>query len=120
MSCQPSYADQVSVLCELGELLHLDISDDRETDTPHAAYPADKFKVSALLQRTHSLPKLASLDISGKEEIQISELSPFLGTHTHLSFLGLVLTDACKDEMFTDQDHVHFCHHLGDHIDIKR
>ena len=43
----------VSVLCELQQLVHLDLSD------------VKKFRISALLQRTESLPKLQSLDISG-------------------------------------------------------
>jgi len=107
----------VSVLCDLKELIHLDISDDPPDATDHATFDllssAAKFKISALLQKTDSLPKLHSLDISGKPEIMISELSPFLFSHNHLSFLGLVLTDACKDEMFTDQDHVDYCRHLA-------
>ena len=91
----------VGVLCDLRELVHLDLSDDKE-DNPHAAYPADKFKISALLQKTSSLPKLHSLDISGKDEIHITELSSFLGCHDQLSFLGLVLTEVCKAVRFTD------------------
>ena len=55
----------VSVLSDLRELVHLDLSDDKE-DNPHAAYPADKIKISALLQKTSTLQKLHSLDISGK------------------------------------------------------
>ena len=55
----------VSVLCDLRELIHLDLSDDKE-DNPHAAYPADKFKISALLQKPSTLQKLHSLDISGR------------------------------------------------------
>ena len=58
-----------SVLCDLTELVHLDLSDDPQ-DTPDTASvdilsPAAKFRVSTLLQKTESLPKLHSLDISG-------------------------------------------------------
>jgi len=102
----------VSVLSDLRELVHLDLSDDKE-DNPHAAYPADKFKISALLQKTSTLQKLHSLDISGKEEIQITELSSFLGSHGQLTFLGLVLTDACKDQIFTDVNDEDFCAELA-------
>jgi len=107
----------VSVLCELQELIHLDLSDD-PLDGPDQASvdllsPAAKFKISVLLQKTESLPKLHSLDISGKVEIQISELSPWIFSHGQLSFLGLVLTDVCKDDMFTDIDHADFCRHLA-------
>ena len=48
----------------------------------------------------------------GKEEIQIAELSSFLGSHGQLTFLGLVLTDACKDQIFTDVNDEDFCAEL--------
>ena len=56
----------VSVLCELQQLVHLDLSDDKEDGQQFEVMsPGAKFKISALLQRTESLPKLHSLDISG-------------------------------------------------------
>ena len=56
----------VSVLCELHQLVHLDLSDDKEDQQQFEVMsPGAKFKISALLQRSESLPKLHSLDISG-------------------------------------------------------
>ena len=49
----------------------------------------------------------------GKEEIVLSDLSSFLATHTNLNFLGLVLTEACQDEMFTDENHPDFSTQIG-------
>ena len=49
----------------------------------------------------------------GKEEILLSDLSQFLVTHTNLNFLGLVLTEACKDEMFTDENHPDYSTQIG-------
>jgi len=101
----------VSVLGELTELVHLDISDDKD-DHPHPPFdilaPGAKFKISTLLQKLNTLPNLHSFDISGKDEIVLSDLSSFLVSHTNINFLGLVLTEVCKDEMFTDENHPDF------------
>ena len=97
------------MLSELTELVHLDISDDKDDHPPFDILaPGAKFKISALLQRIDSLPKLHSFDISGKDEIVISELGSFLVSHSNLNFLGLVLTETCKDEMFTDVNNPDF------------
>ena len=52
------------------ELIHLDLSDDPMDGPDQASVdllsPAAKFKISVLLQKTESLPKLHSLDISGE------------------------------------------------------
>jgi hypothetical protein len=57
----------VSVLTELSELVYLDISDDKEESQLYDILtPGSRFKVSALLQRPLSLPKLHSFDISGE------------------------------------------------------
>jgi hypothetical protein len=54
------------VLTELHELVHLDISDDKEESQLYDILtPGARFKVSALLQKYESLPKLHSFDISG-------------------------------------------------------
>ena len=55
-----------SVLCELHQLVHLDLSDDKEDQQQFEVMTTGaKFKISALLQKTESLPRLHSLDISG-------------------------------------------------------
>jgi hypothetical protein len=54
-------------LTELNELVYLDISDDKEDSHLYDILtPGARFKVSALLQRHDSLPKLHSFDISGE------------------------------------------------------
>jgi len=99
----------VSILTELTELVHLDISDDKDDHPPFDIMaPGAKFKISSLLLKTDSLPKLHSFDISGKDEILLSELSPFLVSHANLTFLGLVLTESCKEEMFIDDTHAEY------------
>ncbi len=55
------------MLIELSELVYLDISDDKEESQLYDILtPGSRFKVSALLQRPLSLPKLHSFDISGE------------------------------------------------------
>ena len=62
---------QVSVLTELKELVYLDISDDKEDGQLYDLLtPVARFKVSALLQRHDSLPKLHSFDISGQQYLR--------------------------------------------------
>ena len=51
--------------------------------------------------------------MTGKEEILIAELCPFVKCHSRLTYLGLVLTDTCKEEMFTDLSHEDFNQALG-------
>ena len=54
------------MLGELTELVHLDISDDKDDHPPFDILaPGAKFKISTLLQKVNSLPKLHSFDISG-------------------------------------------------------
>ena len=60
---------QVSVLGDLTELVHLDISDDKDDHPPFDILaPGAKFKISTLLQKINTLPNLHSFDISGKCE----------------------------------------------------
>ena len=61
--------DVVPVLCELHQLRQLDVSDDFAVQhLVNLQFPA-KFPVHELLENTHCLPYLTSLDISGKEGI---------------------------------------------------
>jgi len=100
----------VGVLADLAELRNLDISDDKEEHAPFDMLsPGARFRVASLLQKTAVLPKLQHFDISGKEDILVPQLLAFLADHPELTYLGLVLTDACKDPVFRDvshQDHI--------------
>ncbi|WAR24138.1 ZYG11-like protein [Mya arenaria] len=64
-------SDMVPVLSELTKLVHLDVSDD-SFQTVHSILsttPPQKFKVANLLSKTSCLPRLSSLDISGKDGV---------------------------------------------------
>ena len=39
-------------------------------------------------------------NFTGKDNVNIDELKKFVSEQTQLRFLGLMLTEACKDEMF--------------------
>lgn len=96
----------ISVLGDLTELRNLDISDDKEDHAPFDLLaPGARFRVASLLQRPRTLPKLQQFDISGKEEILVPQLLAFVSAHPDLTFLGLVLTEACKDPVFRDISH---------------
>ncbi|XP_032826535.1 protein zyg-11 homolog B [Petromyzon marinus] len=75
----------LEVLEELAELRHLDISDDKQFTSDVA---------SRLLTRTHALPHLVSLDMSGRAGIADDALLAFRHAHPGMHFLGLLATDA--------------------------
>uniref|UniRef100_T1J5A3 Uncharacterized protein n=1 Tax=Strigamia maritima TaxID=126957 RepID=T1J5A3_STRMM len=95
----------ISIICELHQLRHLDISDDRD-EHPFERLSQFRCRISELLQRHTCLPHLKSLDISGKEGIELVDLRKFLSGHPKMYFLGLVQTNVCCDSMFTDSLHV--------------
>lgn len=67
-----SCEDFLPVLCELHQLRHLDISDDKDDPLDMAA--SLKYKVTDLLRNISCLPNLVSLDISGKDGIYVDDL----------------------------------------------
>ena len=69
--------------------------------------------MASLLQRPALLPKLQQFDISGKEEIVVPGLVAFLALHPELCFLGLVLTEACRDPVFRDANNPEFRNSLA-------
>lgn len=99
-----SYEEVIAVICELHQLRHLDISDDK-IDHPFELLAPVRCRINDLLQRPTCLPHLSSLDISGKEDIDLNDLKRFLGHHPNMRFLGLVQTEACYDDMFTSSLH---------------
>ena len=102
------------MLAELSELRNLDISDEREEGgQEHVLAPGARWRVASLLQRPALLPKLQQFDISGKEEIVMPGLVAFLGLHPELCFLGLVLTEACRDPVFRDANNPEFRNSLA-------
>jgi len=87
---------------DLSELQHLDISDNKDENPPFDMLaPGSRFRIGSLLERHRCLPKLNSIDISGKDEISLPDLTSFISFHDQLSFLGLVLTEVCKEPYFT-------------------
>ncbi|XP_075228477.1 protein zyg-11 homolog B-like isoform X2 [Lycorma delicatula] len=94
------------VLAELSNLRCLDMSEGKEM------HPFDMFislaesRISDLLNNPNVLPYITALDLSGsfsgKDEIARKELRGFIRRHPKLQFLGLVQSDACYDECFTN------------------
>ncbi|XP_071119076.1 protein zyg-11 homolog B-like [Haliotis cracherodii] len=93
--------DLVTVLCELTQLMHLDISSD-SSQSFISIYPP-KFQITSLLERTLCHPNLTSLDISGRDDVGEDLLKKYLSHHQRLRFLGLALIKACQYSMFIDE-----------------
>lgn len=92
----------VPILLEMTALQRLDVSDEKDNH-PFEMFAPIKSKVSDLLRHQPGLlPKLTHLDISGKEDIESADLRNFVEAHPSLVFLGLIQTEACYDDMFTD------------------
>jgi len=92
-------------LLELSQLVKLDISDDR--DSPVDVLTRGSNSVSCILKKADHFPLLKYLDISGRDGIDLEDLKRFvswkhrLGPDSHLSFLGLMQTDICTNDVFT-------------------
>ncbi|KAG1663580.1 Protein zyg-11 B [Nymphon striatum] len=95
----------IPILLQLNKLQHLDISNDNPEPSNGALRT---HRISKLLVEPHCLFTLKSLDISGKQDIEIEDLREWISAHPKLKFLGLVLTDVCFDEMFTDKNHIYY------------
>lgn len=91
------YGNLKTVLSELDLLRNLDISDEKDSYTFEMFAPI-RSKITDLLRAVHCMPYLSSLDISGKDEIEVKDLKEFLKNHPHLEFLGLVHSDACYED----------------------
>lgn len=104
----------METLLELEELRHLDVSEMPSEQNDHLGQLSSdalgKIRaVDLLASGADSFPNLVSLDVSGKEGIATaSDLLPFLDSHPKMRFLGLVLTDACKDDVFVDEANPNF------------
>ncbi|XP_036150021.1 protein zyg-11 homolog B isoform X3 [Monomorium pharaonis] len=97
----------IPVLLELNELRHLDISDGKDPLGFEVFAPA-KPKITDFLRtlrKKSCMPHLTTLDLSGNDDINPKDLKNFIASHVHLRFLGLVHSDACYDESFTDLTH---------------
>ncbi|XP_033341021.1 protein zyg-11 homolog B [Megalopta genalis] len=98
-------ANLVSVLLELNELRHLDISDEKEVfNSVNPVFNAcfRKPELTRLLKAVDCMPYLISLDLSGKGDIDLIYLKKFINAHPHLRFLGLVATLACYEDSLTN------------------
>lgn len=100
----PCGSDFAAVLCELNNLIKLDISDDRDEPLDHLA-PSHRC-VPSIIERPDLFPYLKYLDISGNDGIDIRSLKTFidykhqLGSESRIEFLGLMQTDLCNDDVF--------------------
>ncbi|XP_078044108.1 protein zyg-11 homolog B [Augochlora pura] len=98
-------ANLVSVLLELNELRHLDISDEKEVfNSANPVFNAcfRKPELTRFLKAVDCMPYLISLDLSGKADIDLIYLKKFINAHPHLRFLGLVATLACYEDSLTN------------------
>ncbi|XP_076242167.1 protein zyg-11 homolog B isoform X2 [Calliopsis andreniformis] len=91
-------ANLISVLLELNELRNLDISDEKDLHALNSVLGPAKPKITDFLKAVRCMPYLASLDLSGKGDIDPKDLKEFIKAHPYLKFLGLVSTDACYDD----------------------
>lgn len=101
------YGNLKSVLLELNELRNLDISDERDSYTFEMFAPV-RSKITDLLRAINCMPYLSSLDISGKDEIEVKDLKEFVKAHPHLEFLGLVHSDACYEDSLVNPTNKEF------------
>ncbi|XP_014203818.1 protein zyg-11 homolog B [Copidosoma floridanum] len=99
--------NMISVLLELNELRHLDISDERDAYVFEVFAPV-RSKITDLLKATDCMPHLISLDASGKDDIDGKDLWNFVQAHKHLKFLGLVHSDACYEDCLMNPSNKNF------------
>jgi Zyg-11 family protein len=109
----PAVADATGDwLPELDQLRHLDVSvevsDASVAGGPWGPINQGKIKTDKLLTNSQNFPKMVSLDLSGKDNISVSLLLQFLQSHPNLQFLGLSVTETCKDDIFTDPENRHY------------
>ncbi|KAK7864900.1 hypothetical protein R5R35_001989 [Gryllus longicercus] len=94
----------IPVVLDLHLLRVLDMSDEKDTH-PFEIFTPVHSKVAYFLKAIDRVPHLTSLDISGKDDINATELRSFLQHHKELCFLGLIDSDVCYDESFTNPRH---------------
>ncbi|XP_015211837.1 protein zyg-11 homolog isoform X1 [Lepisosteus oculatus] len=80
-----STAQLLDVLAQLDGLQHLDISDDKQFTSDVARQ---------LLERPGILPRLASLDVSGRKQVTDAAVVAFVQQRPAMQFVGLLATDA--------------------------
>ncbi|EEB12106.1 conserved hypothetical protein [Pediculus humanus corporis] len=75
------------------------------TRDPFEIFSPVRARVSQLLRATNHLPKLISLDVSGKDDVNIKDVSVFLQDRPNVVFLGLLYSDACYSDRFINTRH---------------
>ncbi|CAL8280831.1 unnamed protein product [Lota lota] len=100
----------LSVLVQLRELRHLDLSDDR-----FAANDVTSSEVDEVVQRLLEgdpneedliLPALVSLDVSGRKTVMEQTVQPFVEARLGLVFLGLLATGGSGCEVLTSRENL--------------
>jgi len=109
--CGGSPSEHIEILAQLENLRHLDISDkiDNQNDLFETTIPNAKLRLSDFLEHCNcvkALPKLVSLDISGRELASVDFLLRFLAQHPKLSFLGLMMNDLSAHPVFTNNENL--------------
>ncbi|XP_055931857.1 protein zyg-11 homolog B-like [Argiope bruennichi] len=94
-----SLRDSLHVVSELRNLQHLDVSENN--DEPHFTTETNgDIKFSDLIEALDCLPFLVSLDLSGRQHVDVKLLKKFMSSHKQLQFLGLMENPACQDDAF--------------------
>ncbi|KAK3546377.1 hypothetical protein QTP70_026172, partial [Hemibagrus guttatus] len=87
--------DFLSVISELQLLTHLDVSNDQMQTGGEM--------IRKLLQKTHILPALMDLDVSGWKGISDEALKTFLKGRTRMRFVGLLATGAGRSDFLSGE-----------------
>ncbi|XP_047670924.1 protein zyg-11 homolog [Tachysurus fulvidraco] len=85
--------DFLAVISALELLTHLDVSNDLIQTRGEM--------IRKLLQKTHILPALLDLDVSGWKGISDEALKTFLEGHTRMRFIGLLATGAGRSDLLS-------------------
>lgn len=93
-------SDFIPVIWNLYNLEYLDISED--VINPLESLTLVRSKVGNLFESPECLPKLAYLDVSGRDGFTSDDLRTFMRCHPRLAFLGLVYSDMCAEDFLTN------------------
>lgn len=85
----------LAVISALELLTHLDVSNDQMQTRGEM--------IRKLLQKTHILPALMDLDVSGWKGISDEALKTFLEGHTGMRFIGLLATGAGRSDLLSGE-----------------
>lgn len=108
----PEALHLVSTLEDLGNLKYLDLSYFKEKIDDNL-YLNNIMHLMDILENSHTLPKLISLDLSGwKDLITKRIVLSFIESHPNLEYLGIVLCSVAFQPVFADLKGANFSQNL--------